>query len=72
MIVKGSSAEKRRNVVRKIIGGVLSLSTAGKKGLHCHRHMIVPNAMVKAADHTKDHVMLMNPIDVSALPCMIG
>jgi hypothetical protein len=29
--MKGSSAEKRRNVMRKTIGGVLSLSTAGKK-----------------------------------------
>ena len=31
--------------------------------------MIVPSAMVKAADHMKNHVM--NPIDVSALLCMI-
>jgi hypothetical protein len=34
--------------------------------------MIVPNVMVKAADHIKGHVMLMNLIDVSALLCMIG
>jgi hypothetical protein len=34
--------------------------------------MIVPNAMVKAADHIKGHVMLMNPIDVNAPLCMIG
>ena len=36
----------------------------------CHRHMIVPNAMVKAADHMKGRVM--SPIGVSALLCMIG
>ena len=40
-----------------------------EEGLHCHRYMIVLNAMVKAADHIKGHVM--NPIDVSALPCII-
>jgi hypothetical protein len=32
VIVKGGSIEKKRNDVSKIIGGVLSLSTAGKKG----------------------------------------
>ena len=32
--------------------------------------MIVSNAMVKAADHMKGHVM--SPIGVSALLCMIG
>ena len=31
--------------------------------------MIVPNAMVKAADHMKSHIM--SPIGVSALLCMI-
>ena len=56
--------------MRKIIGGAFSLSTAGKKGWHCHRHMIVLSAMVKAVDHMKGYVM--NPIDVSALLCMIG
>ena len=55
--MKGGSAEKKRSDASKIIGGVLSLSTAGKKGRHCHRHMIVPSAMVKAADHMKNYVM---------------
>ena len=36
----------------------------------CLRHMIVPNAMVKAADHMKGRVM--SSIGVSALLCMIG
>jgi hypothetical protein len=72
VIVKGGSAKKRKHILRKIIGGVLSLFTIGKKGLHSHRHMIVPNAMVKEADHIRSHVMLMNPIDVSALLYMIG
>ena len=70
MIVKDGNVEKKRNDASKIIGGVLSLSTAGKKGWHCHRHMIVPNAMVKVADHMKGHVMSL--IDVSTLLCMIG
>jgi len=32
MIVKGGNKEKRKNVVRRNIGDVLSLFTAGKKG----------------------------------------
>jgi hypothetical protein len=32
--------------------------------------MIVPNAMVKEADHIRGHAM--NPIDVNALLSMIG
>jgi hypothetical protein len=32
MIVKGGNVEKKRNGMSKIIGGVLSLSTIGKKG----------------------------------------
>ena len=34
--------------------------------------MIVPNAMVKAADHLRGHILLMNPIDLNVLLCMIG
>jgi hypothetical protein len=34
--------------------------------------MIIPSAMVKAADHIKRHIMLMSPIDVSAFQYMIG
>ena len=33
MIVKGGNIEKKRNNASKIIGGVLSLSTAGEEGL---------------------------------------
>ena len=43
-----------------------------EEGLHCHRYMIVLNAMVKAADHIRSHVMLMNSIDVSAVLSVIG
>ena len=71
MIVKGSSTEKRKHVVGKSIEDVLSLSTARQQHRD-NRHMIVPSAMVKAADHIKGHVMLMNHIDVSVLLCMIG
>ena len=28
--------------------------------------------MVKIADRIKGHIMIMNNVDVSALPCMIG
>jgi hypothetical protein len=43
-----------------------------EEGLTLPSHMIVPNVMVKAADHIRGHIMLMNPIDVSAFLCMIG
>jgi len=70
MIVKGDNIEKKRNDTNKIIGGVLSLSIARKKGWHCHQHTIVSIAMVKAADHMKGRVMSL--IGVNVLLCMIG
>ena len=57
--------------MRKSIEDVLSLSTARQQHRD-NRHMIVPSAMVKAADHIKGHVTLMNLTDMSALLCMIG
>ena len=47
----------------------LTLSSA----YDCHqRRGTLSSAMVKAADHTRGRVILRNPIDLSALPCMIG